>query len=72
MAQEQENAKTAEAGAVLAEPSAATEGEALAEGARDLLTGLAGNGSLMVSGSATIAEIELAATRAIESLGGTP
>ena len=32
MAQEQENAKTAEAGAVLAEPSAATEGEALAEG----------------------------------------
>jgi hypothetical protein len=37
-----------------------------------LLTGLAGNGSLMVSGSATIAEIELAAVRAIESLGGTP
>ena len=32
MAQDQENAKTAEAGAVLAEPSAATEGEILAEG----------------------------------------
>ena len=32
MAQEQENAKTAEAGAVLAEPSAATEGDAIAEG----------------------------------------
>jgi len=32
MAQEQEKAKTAEGGAVLAEPSAATDGEALAEG----------------------------------------
>ena len=32
MAQEQENAKTAQAGAVLAEPSAAMDGQALAEG----------------------------------------
>jgi len=32
MAQEQEKAKTAEAGAVLAEPSAAMDGQALAEG----------------------------------------
>lgn len=37
-----------------------------------LLTGLAAGGSLMVSGSAPDAEIELAATRAVESLGGTP
>lgn len=37
-----------------------------------LLTGLSENGSLMVSGSATLDEIELVATRAVESLGGTP
>jgi hypothetical protein len=37
-----------------------------------LLSGVGENGSLMVSGSATVDEIELAATRAVESLGGTP
>ncbi len=37
-----------------------------------LLTGIGENGSLMVSGSASIEELELAATRAVESLGGTP
>lgn len=38
-----------------------------------LLTGVTGESdNLMVSGSASIAEIELAATRAVESLGGTP
>ena len=37
-----------------------------------LLTDVVENGSLMVSGSASIDEIELAATRAVESLGGTP
>ncbi|MFM6967644.1 MAG: DUF4245 family protein [Microbacteriaceae bacterium] len=36
-----------------------------------LLTGMTENGNLMVSGSASIDEIELAATRALESLGGT-
>ena len=37
-----------------------------------LLTGLPGNGSLMVSGTAPRDEIELVATRAAESLKGTP
>lgn len=37
-----------------------------------LLTGIGENGSLMVSGSASTEELELAATRAVESLGGTP
>lgn len=37
-----------------------------------LLTGLPGNGSLMVSGTAPRDEIELVAARAAESLGGTP
>jgi hypothetical protein len=35
-----------------------------------LLTGMTENGNLMVSGSAPIEEIELAATRALESIGG--
>lgn len=37
-----------------------------------LLTGPTAKGSLMVSGSAPVAEMELVATRVIESLGGTP
>lgn len=37
-----------------------------------LLTGLPDNGSLMVSGSAAASEIQLVASRALESLGGKP
>lgn len=37
-----------------------------------LLTDASGNGSLMVSGSASVEEIELVASRALESLEGNP
>lgn len=36
-----------------------------------LLTGLSGSNNLMVSGSAPLEELELVATRALESIGGT-